>query len=214
MKTLAKKIGLKAWIAILAVVLVPAVAFAIEALTFQSGTTGSGYNTISDTKVSAAIGSNNTFGGAKYSLAVGEYNTITETPSGNTGYGNLAVGMSNTLDSDRSAAVGQSNFVDDDWSVAFGYNNDVTKRYSGAIGDSNQVTMEYSVALGRSLIVNQTSAVIVGKYNDTTEYDAPVAFAVGNGTSGTAPGNAFIVYHDGRVILKPQGDISMGSYGN
>jgi len=172
------------------------------------GPNSSGGNGVPTTSDSAAIGNTNNIGDvngtASGSLAVGSSNLIRDTTG--TAYYNTALGSYNSIPGDNSVAMGQVNAV-------YGFN-------SMAAGDWNSVDGSKTMALGSHLITESgwDSVVVVGQYNDESEFSGQEAFAVGNGNgvSGSPDyrTNAFVVLKNGDVIIrKPQGDISMGIYG-
>jgi len=143
----------------------------------------------------------NEIGEWNYMGAFGYYNTSSE-PGVNS---SVLIGMGNLMNhGSGKLMVGVSNFD----SGYYGAD------YSLAVGWGNAVGAESSAAIGKYLQTDTVGGVVVGKYNDTTEYNQDAVFVVGSGTSTSARKNALIVKEDGTVIIpKLQGDISMGPYG-
>lgn len=118
-----------------------------------------------------------------------------------------------------------------DFSIAFGYNSVASGMHSTsfsaaqstgfcAFAANNGVAQgSYSVAFGPNATAQSGWSFVIGQYNvlegSSTAFNvSDPAFVIGNGTSNTARSNSLAVYKDGTIKIKPQGDISMGMYGN
>ena len=94
-------------------------------------------------------------------------------------------------------------------SVAVGSWHDLSNLWQFTAGYGNTLRSQRQVALGKGLYGPYfcDAAVLVGRYNDATEYTDTIVFSVGNGTSSSNKSNAFTVYENGDIAIKPQGDI-------
>ncbi|GAA5497200.1 hypothetical protein Rhal01_03393 [Rubritalea halochordaticola] len=141
------------------------------------------------------------------SLSVGRYNKA---------HGNgMSMGHTNIAHT-QSMAIGEQNSVNYQAagyprnSLAVGNGNTIYGEESFAAGLINDITADQSTTLGSYLVSTADNATIVGTYNADK---AGVLFVVGNGDSTTRQ-NALEVHDNGDVIVsKPQGDISMGIFG-
>lgn len=79
---------------------------------------------------------------------------------------------------------------------------------AASVGKANFVSANNCMAIGLDLDLQTNNSVAVGKYNVNTN---GMLFVVGDGTSAERS-NALEVWDDGTVIIKKQGDISMGNY--
>jgi len=167
-----------------------------------SGSTANLYTTAQ----SAVVGMVNR--ASYWSLAVGGYN-LAHNDSIAVGHNNDALNL--------SAAVGNANSVNEiaaeypRCSMAVGYFNTILGNHAFAAGRENTVEADNAAALGHGLTSTADAATVVGSYNVDKE---GLRFAVGTGTGPTSNGraNAFEVYANGDIVMKPQGDISMGEF--
>jgi hypothetical protein len=160
-------------------------------------------------------GSNQVLSPNAYSAAIGEHNYLNADNS-------LVVGLWNTSmvnyvgDSNSNILTGAYNYMgpQTDSCVALGFNNFVQGEW--LYGYDDPQTLYAASVLGFGLINKWSNSTIVGQYNNSTiSYLTPLLFAVGNGASSTLRSNALEVYVDGTVkIVKRQGDILMGEFGN
>lgn len=188
-------------------------------------------NTVSDIGA-VAIGSANTVA-SRYALAVGTSNSLMAS-SFFMGSNSLAVGHGNSVEGATSAVIGQYNTVSADSEFgggystltagSFNYNQGMNSIVSGSNNSIPFVDLDGSVIIpsgvalfGRGLIGRDSDCTVVGRNNISTGPSAstsPPLFVVGNGESTSSRSNAFEVRANGDIIIsKPQGDISMGIYG-
>lgn len=186
-------------------------------------------------------GSNNiyTYGSWYGGAAIGRFNYIWSVQGKS-----LAVGNSNTIQSDGTGVFGSGNDVMTGNSLVVGQSNnlfvsweegggdtllaageyifvDNTVRASIVAGQNNSVGsgeyplfIEATATFGRGLYNRWNHATVVGHYNDTSW--SSVLFAVGNGGPGANErSDALVVLANGDIVIpKPQGDIAMGEFGN
>lgn len=204
---------------------------------FGSSTTTSGMlavgtsNTVSASG-SAALGVANLLT-SRNALAVGSSNSM-QNPWDDSG--SVAIGTGNSVEGMYSLVVGQSNYIYFDSDYGGGYSSLISGSFNYSLGKNsiiagmnnsipyinqiNSITFPEDVALfGRGLIGRDNHCTVVGKFNfsmDPPSLTAAPLFVVGNGTSALPAdrSNAFEVRANGDIIIsKPQGDISMGIYG-
>ncbi len=166
-------------------------------------------------------GAGNSVGGI-YSFASGYGNWST---SGS--HSSFLLGTSNgALVGNTQFGVGSYNRFQDsaDHSVAFGKSNELFSSLSFAFGEGNDVSGSSAIAIGKGLDTSTAGAIVLGKFNQTvgsepdsyTDLEQPI-LVVGNGTGHSAAerSDALVIKRNGDVIIsKPQGDVSMGIYGN
>jgi hypothetical protein len=167
-----------------------------------------GSTLVSSSRNTAVFGSSNTLNpGTLASLVSGTSNILTGTSS-------LVAGQGNTVE---GATVGSRASV----SAAIGANNHVMTFNAWTIGSQNEVSGNFSLAFGCGLFGDSMGCTFVGEFNEPVEGNLTLreeqdpVFVVGNGTSSSNRSNALVVKRNGDVIIsKPQGDISMGIYGD
>lgn len=200
--------------------------------TTTSGMLAVGINNTTSNIGSVAIGAANSVT-ARHGLAVGILNHLPDWPF-NMHSNSIAVGSGNRVEGTASAVIGQNNAISSDTefgggssnllSGSFNYSYGINSIIAGAnnaipyLNHGGNMTFPEGVALfGRGLIGRDNHCTVVGKFNFSMDppslTEAPL-FVVGNGTSESRS-NAFEVRANGDIIIsKPQGDISMGIYGD
>lgn len=179
---------------------------------------------------SISVGSSNRVTGTN-SAAFGTSNTVS-------GASAVAVGTSSSASGKNSISLGGSatgqNALSHGASIASGsyasaFNNSAANGNFSLSGNIGVATNTCSVALGYQTLTGSPMEVVVGLYNrnvgngessmlTTNGYyilndsTAPL-FVIGNGNSNN-PANALQVRYDGKVLVNPSGDLSMGSYTN
>jgi hypothetical protein len=76
------------------------------------------------------------------------------------------------------------------------------------------------IEAGEGLVAAKAPQFVVGKFNDSSTDGATTppsvradsVFVVGTGTSGSARKNALRITADGKILIQPAGDISMGDF--
>ena len=136
-----------------------------------------------------------------YSLAIGYGNHI---DTNDNERGSFALGENNLLVGYFSIVGGSYNEVWDSSSITTGYYNSNNAPCSLMVGTGNFADFD-----------SHKDGIIAGKYSASIPINTPAHLVIGNGTSSVNRANSFIVYANGDVVItKPQGDISMGIYGN
>lgn len=136
-----------------------------------------------------------------YSLAIGAFNDLNQNDND---FGSFALGHHNYIHGYGSMVGGSYNSVLDDSSITIGFYNYNNARASLVVGQGN--VLEY---------FPHKNAIVAGEYNAAIPSGKPAHLVIGNGTSSTDRNNSLVVYADGDIVItKPQGDISMGIYGN
>ena len=165
---------------------------------------------------SAAFGTSNTVSGAS-AVAVGT--SASASGKNSVSLGGSATGQ-NALSHGASTAGG---------SYASAFNNSAANGNFSFSGNIAVATNTCSAALGYQTLTASPMEVVVGLYNRNvgngetsitttngyyvlTDGTAPL-FVIGNGNSNT-PSNAFQVRYDGKVLVNPSGDLSMGGFTN
>ncbi len=161
------------------------------------------------------------------SFVIGENNEMFSVS--NHGGGSVVFGEGNKVVGSNSFASGIGNVIGDDAtnnaaaaSTVFGQQNVTLGITSFIAGHSNEVTANYASALGVGLSVGAQRATIIGSYNQTKgnsssdfSSETEPLLVVGNGANDTQRSDALIIKRNGDIIIpKPQGDVSMGVYGN
>lgn len=121
---------------------------------------------------------------------------------------NIAAGSGSFTQTDNSASFGSNRLLFSDASITVGTANRIGT-YSIDGQNFNPAGASNAALFGRNLSTITSNSTTVGTYNLQTN----ALFTVGNGTAAQRS-NAFEVKQDGSVIIsKPQGNISMGIYG-
>lgn len=173
---------------------------------------------------------------ADYSAAFGTGNTLIDSEE-NHAYDSIYMGEGNYGGFPRTLVIGtnnysgsgsEGNYISGSDLIILGSWNGGSAQQSIIVGtnnmfyvDPNQYQLPKNSALiGRGLFSNDDNCLIVGKFNNPVS-GAPGGgvprplFVVANGSSATLRSDAFKILDNGDVVLgKPQGDISMGIFGN
>lgn len=166
---------------------------------------------------------------ASFSLGVGNVTTSSGSFSGGTfnkihasGFVNFLFGQDNRIgEFDANGDVIETIDASNLFGVGVGnrFTGDSTESF--VMGQDNHMSSKDSFAFGSNLEIDAAGLTVLGRYNVTkgsesngfTDSEQPL-FVIGNGTEDV-PKDALIVKRNGDVIIpKPQGDISMGIYGN
>ena len=203
----------------------------------NSGLFATGTNNILHGIGSGAFGHANTVW-MKSGLAVGTNNKVGQEQSLSNGHtGSMAIGDFNQVQGPNSLFVGEGNSssfdynwdIDDgarrmlivgSWNHSYGQdslivgtNNSIYLRDSGM-----WIPAQNTATIGAGLISRYSNCLLVGQNNEGAAVqsgDSSPLFVVGNGTSTSARADAFVVKANGDIVItKPQGDISMGIYGD
>lgn len=153
-----------------------------------------------------------------YTLASGNYSTAMGSQSVASGFGSFAMGSQSVAAGEYSVATGYSTDALGDYSVAMGYNSQASGYNATALGSNTNSDGAVSTSLGSnthasgfnsvSMGLNSTSqsfcSLVLGRYNSISgsvwEWLATdPLFVIGNGTSATAPSDAFSVLKNGNV---------------
>lgn len=121
-------------------------------------------------------------GGYGHTLSDGKCNAISGWGHTVSGSNSLVSGRQNTVPSSQCIVAGQSNTVQSGNSGAMGYNNTINTSCAGGF------------AIGTGNIVAKGNQLVCGQYCSS---DTGAFFIVGNGSSASAPSNAFKVSSDG-----------------
>jgi hypothetical protein len=136
------------------------------------------------------------------SLAIGEY-------AQTNGLGSVAFGQSTNATGQWSMAIGLGTTSSSYASLASGYQTNASGYVSTTMGFGTSAASWCDVAIGQFNVGGGTAASWVA---------TDPAFEIGNGTSATAPSDAFVVYKNGNVAAHGTmrcaqgGDISMGGF--
>lgn len=147
--------------------------------------------------------------------AIGFNNTVVQPHS-------LVVGIHNELwqdDNQNSSFVaGRYNTVEGAWGVTGGQYNTVFGNGSLTVGYLNFNSAYHTIVGGRGHVLSgsaYTDGLVIGRYSAPLSMNKPAHLVVGNGPHSSQRNNSFIVHADGDIVItKPQGDISMGIYGD
>lgn len=135
--------------------------------------------------------------GGKKSVAIGAWNTASNTY-------NISIGFqNNNTGSGYATAIGVNNTVSGYEAMASGYNNTASGAYSTASGAYNSASGSSSVAVGVHTTASNTAAVAVGK-SVTASGNSSSVFGSGSTASATdsvAIGNGVSTNQSGSLIL-------------
>jgi Head domain of trimeric autotransporter adhesin len=88
---------------------------------------------------------------------------------------------------------------------------------SVTLGEASTASGDQTTAIGQGSKALALHSVAAGPFpvargNPTTWVNTDPVFTVANGQSDTARSNALVVLKSGAVLVKPAGDLSMGSF--
>lgn len=123
------------------------------------------------------------------------------------GDNSIAIGSSAITNNNNSIALGLINTSSGNQAVTIGSLSSSTGVFSFSLGSYNKSKGSYSASVGTNLVSNAYASLAVGRYNDSivspkTFYSTnQPAFIVGNGSSETSRGNAFMVTYAGDALI-------------
>lgn len=162
---------------------------------------------------SASLWGTQNYSGGSYSATGG----IRCATAANTGICAVAFGYESSAYGYSSFAQGFQVYALGNHSTAFGINSTAQGPYSFAQGYSAYASGNHSVAIGQGSKALALHSVAAGPFpvargNPTTWVATDPVFTVANGQSDAARSNALVVLKSGAVLVKPAGDLSMGSF--